>query len=276
MSTFASLRFRVLRRAVQLGVLGLFWLGAHRHLGVLTGDLSSSRVLRTIPMSDPFATLQVAATGHMPADTVLIGSAVTLGVWFLLGGRTFCSWVCPVNLVADTAALTRRQFGLPGGFALDRRARWWVLLLALVLSATTGVAAFELVSPIGMLHRELIFGAGLGLLVIPLLFLVDLFLLRRGWCGSLCPLGAFWSLVGRFSPVSITWDDAACDRCMDCVPVCPEAQVLNFNRLPETGFVESGDCTRCARCVEVCHAGACSLRIRPLRGAQPGVDHVDH
>jgi ferredoxin-type protein NapH len=276
MSALGPLRFRVLRRVVQVGVLGLFWLGAHRHLGVLTGDLSSSRVLRTIPMSDPFATLQVAATGHVPTATVLIGSAVTLGVWFLLGGRSFCSWVCPVNLVSDTAALTRRWFGLPMGFAVNRSARVWLLLLALVLSATSGVAAFELVSPIGMIHRELIFGAGLGLLAIPLLFLVDLFLLRRGWCGSLCPLGAFWSLVGRRSPVVLAWDDAACNRCMDCVAVCPEAHVLNFNRLLETGFVESGDCTRCARCVEVCSTEACSLRIRPLRRAQQGVDHVDH
>ena len=37
--------------------------------------------------------------------------------------------------------------------------------LALPVSALTGVAAFEWLSPISMIHRELIFGPGLGLLV---------------------------------------------------------------------------------------------------------------
>lgn len=260
----SSMRFQVLRRITQLGVLGLFWAGANLGTTVLTGNLSGSRLFGVIPMADPFATLQIGATGHVPGNTVLLGSAITLGLWFLLGGRSFCSWVCPVNLVADAAGATKRRLGLVGGYALDRDARKWVLLLALVLSATSGVAAFELVSPIGMIHRELIFGVGMGLLAVPVLFLVDLFLLRRGWCGSVCPLGAFWSFVGRKSPVGIRFDDATCDRCMDCVKVCPEAHVLNFNELSNTGFVDSGDCTRCGRCVEVCNPSATSFTIRPL------------
>ncbi len=258
-----ALRFQILRRITQLGVLALFWLGANMHLGVLTGNLSGSRVFGVVPMADPFAALQIATTGHLPGNTVLIGSAVTLGLWFLLGGRSFCSWVCPVNLVSDTAAATKRRFKLPIGFAVPRSTRFWVLALALVLSATSGVAAFELVSPIGFIQRELIFGVGLGLLAVPLLFLADLTLLKRGWCGSLCPLGAFWSLVGSKSPLGIRFNDDACNRCMDCVAVCPEAHVLNFNRLSTTGFIRSGDCTRCGRCIEVCSTEACSFGMRP-------------
>ena len=42
--------YLLLRRLSQLGILALFWLGAQQHLGWLTGNLSSSRVLRTIPL----------------------------------------------------------------------------------------------------------------------------------------------------------------------------------------------------------------------------------
>jgi ferredoxin-type protein NapH len=53
------------------------------------------------------------------------------------------------------------------------------------------VAAFEAFSPIAMLHRELIYGTDMGLSAAAGIFLLDTFVLRRGWCGHLCPLGAF-------------------------------------------------------------------------------------
>jgi ferredoxin-type protein NapH len=64
-----------------------------------------------------------------------------------------------------------------------------VLALALVLALITGLAAFEWVSPIAMLHRELIFGIGMGLIGVGGIFLFDLMVLKHGWCGHLCPAG---------------------------------------------------------------------------------------
>jgi len=45
---------------------------------------------------------------------------------------------------------------------LTRQTRYWVLGLGLVLSAVLGIAAFERISPISMLHRGVIFGMGAG------------------------------------------------------------------------------------------------------------------
>jgi len=83
---------------------------------------------------------------------------------------------------------------------LSRKIRYTVLALTLVLSALAGVAAFEWISPIGMAHRELLFGAGLGWTAVVGVFLFDLFVLRNGWCGHLCPLGAFYALLGATRP----------------------------------------------------------------------------
>jgi ferredoxin-type protein NapH len=45
--------------------------------------------------------LQILATGHQLAGTVLLGAAIVLAFFFVVGGRSFCSWVCPVNLVSS-------------------------------------------------------------------------------------------------------------------------------------------------------------------------------
>jgi ferredoxin-type protein NapH len=276
MSWIRSHRYWLARRTTQLGVLLLFWLGAHLHLGVLTGNLSASHVFRTIPLADPFAVLQILATGHAPAGTALLGAAIVLAFFFVVGGRSFCSWVCPVNLVADFAAALTRRFRLGGQLRVSRGVRYWILALALLVSALGGVAAFEWVSPIAMIHRELVFGAGLGLLVIAALLLLDLYVVKSGWCGSLCPLGAFYALVGRFSLVRIGFDADRCDRCGDCVPVCPEEQVIDFRQMAARGFIDSGECTNCARCLEVCPRGAFFPRPRSGRSAGRSLEEGDH
>jgi ferredoxin-type protein NapH len=261
-------RILVARRVTQLGILLLFWLGAHMHLGVLTGNLSASKVFRTLPLADPFAVLQILATGHLVAGSVLLGAAIVLAFYFLIGGRSFCAWVCPVNLVADLAASLRRRFEVTGQFRVSRNVRYGVLAIALVVSGVTGMAAFEAISPIGMLHRELIFGPGLGLLAVAAIGLLDVYVLKHGWCGSLCPLGAFYALVGRRSPLRVGFDAGRCDHCGDCVVVCPEKQVIDFKSMASCGFVDSGECTHCLRCLEVCPRDAYSLTLRPHRGAK--------
>jgi len=261
-------RYLLARRAVVAGMFVLFWLGANAHLGVLTGNLSSSRVLRTVPLSDPFAVLQILATGRSLAATVLVGALIVLVFYAAVGGRVFCGWVCPVGIVGDGASWIRRRFAIRGQFRVARSARFWILALALPVSAVTGVAAFEWLSPIGIVQRELIQGPGLGLvLTVSALVLVDVFVVREGWCGSLCPLGAFYSLLGRLALVRVAFDPKRCDHCGDCAKVCPEPHVIDFNAMAQKGFIESGDCLNCARCLEVCPRDAYQFSLRSNAGA---------
>ena len=276
MSRLYEHRILIARRATQLSILGLFWFGANQHLGVLTGNLSASHLFRTIPLADPFAVLQVLATGHLVAGTVLLGAAIVLACYFLAGGRSFCAWVCPVNPLGDLAAWLRRSFRISGQFNVSRHTRYGVLALALVVSAITGVAAFEWLSPIGMIHRELIFGPGLGLLVIAGLVLLDLYVLKHGWCGSLCPLGAFYALVGRRSPLRVGFDAGRCDHCGDCIVVCPEKQVIDFKAMAAGASIDSGECTRCNRCLEVCPRDAYQLTLRFGRSAAKHPEEGEH
>ena len=260
-------RYLLLRRTVQLGVLLLFvgtvrldWTLAGRPL--LSGNLSSSEVLGAVPLADPFAVLQILFTGSLPLVEVLIGAGIILVLYAVLGGRTWCAWVCPVNMITDLAAWLRRRLGIGDLFHLSRGTRYLVLGLALLLSLLTGVAAFEWISPIGMLHRELIFGLGLGWTAVLGVFLFDLLILRNGWCGHLCPLGAFYALIGRVAQIRIRFDAPSCTRCGECARLCPEPQVLNLREAAAAGMIASGECSNCGRCITVCPEDSLHFDLR--------------
>lgn len=265
-----SARLLILRRVVQFGILLLFFGTAHwgwevaKDVPLLTGNLSASELAGVVPMTDPFAALQIFLTGHVLRAESLVGAALVLGFYALLGGRVFCAWVCPVNAVTDAAGWLRQRLPIPTRFVLDRNFRYVVLVTALVVSAIAGVAAFEWVSPVGMAHRGVVFGMGLGLFALVAIFLFDLLLLKNGWCGHLCPLGAFWSLVGKAALVRVRFDRASCTHCGECARVCPEPQVLNLKKLGTTGYVAAGECSNCGRCTDLCPEGSLNFDLRPL------------
>jgi ferredoxin-type protein NapH len=264
-------RFIIYRRIVQIGTLLLFFGSAHwgwtlANEPVLMGNLSASTLLGTIPLADPFAVLQIFLTQHVLETEVIIGAGIILLLYTLLGGRTWCSWVCPINMVADLSAWLRRRLRIKDRIILSRNVRYTVLALSLILSVITGVAAFEWVSPISMLHRELIFGIGMGLMAVIGVFIFDLLVLRDGWCGHLCPLGAFYALIGKIAPVRILFDSPSCTHCGECARVCPEPQVMNLIKATEAGMIASGECTNCGRCITVCPEDTLCFGLRKQNG----------
>ena len=260
-------RYLILRRLTQIGLLVLYFGGNAWGWMILQGNLSSSRFLDFVPMSDPYAALQMLAAGAVLSIDLLIGVGVITIFYLLIGGRAFCSWVCPINMITDTANFIRRKFEFdrvqgPKQPA-SRNIRYWILALSLIISFVMGITAFEFISPISMVHRGIIFGLGFGWAAMLIIFLFDLFVLKNGWCGHICPLGGFYSLLGKFSLIRVQHFEENCTLCMECKNVCPEHQVLHMigkESLP----VLSGECTNCARCIEVCNDDALEFSIRNL------------
>ncbi|WP_457597122.1 quinol dehydrogenase ferredoxin subunit NapH [Hydrogenimonas sp.] len=259
-----KLRYLILRRITQVGLLFLYFAGNAWGWSVLKGTLSASLVFDTIPLADPFAVLQMLSAGALMGVNVFIGTAIILLFYGIVGGRAFCSWVCPVNMVTDLANWLRRVLLLDKverKVWVSRNARYWVLGLSLIVSAITGLAAFELVSPITIFNRGVIFGMGMTGGVLLAIFLFDLFGVKNGWCGHICPLGGFYSLIGRYSLIRVYHNEPNCTLCMKCKEVCPETQVL-YMIGKKSQIVDMGECVNCARCIEVCDDDALGFSLR--------------
>lgn len=244
------------RRATQLSILALFLLGPWFGIWLVKGNLTSSLTLDVLPLTDPFVLAQSLVGGHLPYREAVIGAAIVLAFYLLVGGRVYCAWVCPVNIVTDLAAWLRRRLSIKGGRAPDARLRFWLLAFVLIIAAATGALAWEWVNPVSMLHRGLIFGFGLAWGIVGGVFLYDLLIASRGWCGRICPMGAFYGLLGVRALVRVSAGRrSACDDCMDCFTVCPEPQVIR-PALKAVGqhhpLILDKDCTACGRCVDVC------------------------
>ncbi|WP_353475835.1 quinol dehydrogenase ferredoxin subunit NapH (plasmid) [Salipiger sp. H15] len=249
-------RFLVLRRLSQGVFLVLFLLGPWFGIWWVTGTLAGSRSFGILPLTDPFVLAQSMVAGHWPELTALVGALIVLAVYALIGGRVYCSWVCPINPVTDAAHWLHDRLGLHKGWQPKRSTRLWLLGTVLAVSAFTGTIAWELVNPITMLHRGLVFGIGFAWALVVLVFLFDLLVSRRGWCGHLCPVGAFYGLLGTHSLLRVSATRrSACDDCMDCFEVCPENHVIApalRGKPGETPLILSPDCTNCGRCIDVC------------------------
>ena len=264
---YKKYRFLIARRITQISVMVLYVIANVYGINFLTGNLSSSLLLNTVPLSDPYAVLQMAVAGAIISFDILLGAFIISIFYLIVGGRAFCSWVCPVNMITDLANYLRRKFGfnqIQKKQPASRNIRYWVIVISFVISFFMGIAAFELISPISMIHRGIIFGLGFGWATIVIIFLFDLFVLKNGWCGHICPLGGFYSLVGRFSLIRVHHNADNCTACMKCKEVCPENQVLHM--VTKTSIpVLSGECTNCGRCVEVCDDDALNFSIKNLK-----------
>lgn len=262
----AAHKWLILRRISQVGILLLFLVGPWFKLWVVKGNLNYSYTLDFLPLADPYLLLQSVLTGEMPEKLALIGVAIVLLFYLLVGGRTYCSFVCPVNLVTDFANWLRARLGLKGGAHLSRTTRYWILGMTLIAAVLTGTIVWEMVNPVSMLHRGLFFGLGAAWAVILAVFLFDLFVMRHGWCGHLCPVGAFYSLIGKLSVMRVKLPRRdACNDCMDCFAVCPEQQVIRpalkgINGAPPVILEEN--CTNCGRCIDVCSKGVFTFGSR--------------
>lgn len=273
MNLFKKNKWLILRRLSQLSFLGLFLIGPLTGVWIVKGTLAESLTLGVLPLTDPLVLLQSLSAGHKPETAAQIGGVIVLTVYALLRGRLYCSWVCPVNVVTDAAAWTRRKLGWREGMNLGRRPRLAVLLGALIASAVTGTIAWEVINPVTQLHRGLVFGSlsgiGAAVVVVVGLFLFDAAVALRGWCGHLCPVGAFYGLLGKAGAVTGVGvavsapRRAACDDCRDCYHVCPEPQVIT-PALKGDGspLIASSDCTACGRCVDVCPQDVFALALR--------------
>ena len=253
---FRAHKWLLLRRTTQLSILGVFLLGPWLGIWIVKGNLVSSLTFDVLPLTDPYVLLQTVFAGHIPEMIAIQGALIVTALYFLVGGRVYCSWVCPVNIITDAAMWLRNKLGIKTTLVLSTTTRYWVLALSFLLPAITGLLVWEYVNPVTMISRALVFGIGLSWLVILMVFIFDTFVSKRAWCSHLCPMGAFYSLLGKYSLIRVNAVALEkCDSCMECYAVCPEHRVIapvlkKSGRT--TSLINDINCTNCGRCIDIC------------------------
>ncbi|SUB83306.1 Putative electron transport protein yccM [Pragia fontium] len=288
-----SHRFLVLRRISQLLILMMFLTGPLLGMWILRGNFSGSMLLDVIPLSDPLIVLQSLAGGHIPEIPVesgwaawsewyaLIGGVIIALFYALFASRVFCGWVCPLSLVTDFAAWLRRKLGIRNSASIPASLRYGIMIAIILGSAVSGTLLWEWVNPVSAFGRGLIsgfghsasagiitglvFGFGASIWLIVVVFLFDLLVVEHGWCGHLCPIGALYGAISCKSVLRVSAENRQdCTRCMDCIHVCPEPQILRgplFGK-QESPLVLSKECISCGRCIDVCSEKVFQIKTR--------------
>jgi ferredoxin-type protein NapH len=228
-----------------------------------------------LQLSDPLAALGQAAAGLTLYWPFLLTALIPVALTAVFG-RFFCGWICPANFLYElntNLAGWLRWAGLRlGGRRFDKRIKYVVLGLGLVLSAMTGSILVAAIYPPAIIGRETYyvialggFGAGMVFFLGTLLF--DLLVARRGFCRYLCPGGALYSLIGRYRLVRIRRIVETCNDCAKCNAVC------EFDLDPlRDGFGQ--ECTNCAACMAICPTEAMTFTLRLKDYPNQGPGHL--
>ena len=268
-------KWRNKRWAVLLTLNTLFWASFAFDISVLEGSLSGSRFFG-IYLMDLFNSLQQVLirvrTGNfaMLTTNFVIGIGVIATFYFLAGGRTFCSWICPYHFLAENAEklhnwLVKKKKIKEHSYAIG--VKYVAFAMFLVLAFVTKQLVFEDMNPVGIISRSIIYGPSLLLFWVLGLLLFEIFHTKRFWCRYVCPMGVTYSAIGKFSPTAIKFDLDKCGHCRDCQDVCLVPHELWFVKRGEATkevHYAGADCTRCGLCVDTCYGDALTITVKGI------------
>jgi len=267
------LSIRGLRWLSILSVHTLFFLSFSIDIQLLEGTLNGSRFLG-FHLIDTFSTFEVFLATHHLSTNMIIGSLTVLTVYLLIGGRTYCSWICPYGLLSEIGEKIHNSLinkKIIKERAFNNKVRYFFWALFLLLSFGSGYLVFETINIVGILSRAITYGWSVALSWVIAVLLIEITYSRRAWCKYICPIGTTYSILGKVSATRIEWDDS-CDHCMVCHDVCFEDQVLELTKVKydkereEKGithqYITGGDCTLCGRCVDSCHQDSLNFNFR--------------
>ena len=228
-----------------------------------------------LQLSDPLAVVGQMAAGLNIYWPFLLTALIPVVLTVVLG-RFFCGWICPATFLYElntNLALLLRRAGIRLGHRrFDRRLKYLVLIIGVVISAATGSVLVAAIYPPAVIGREIYyaialggFGAGTVFFVFTLLF--DLLVARRGFCRYLCPGGALYSLLGRYRLVRIQRIVATCNDCAKCNAICE----FGLNPLRDKFGQE---CNNCSACIAICPTDALTFNIRLKDQPYQGPGHL--
>jgi ferredoxin-type protein NapH len=244
------------------------------------GTYSSAALFGQIHLSDPFAGLQIVLSNPASLFTSFAISIGIVMVVYAIIGRMFCSWVCPLGLlleITDKLFLVisdkvsyryKERFSLKAETSsydetVDRNIKYVLLVIILVVGLLASMPVFELFSPMAIFMRMMIFGIGLELMLIAVVVISNWVYGSANWCSNICPLGAFYSILGSKRLLRIKLQESECVQCGKCYEqACKYGSwILKAAVLERDTNKISNECTNCGDCIAVCKHNALGFSI---------------
>jgi len=293
-------KYTVARRLLQLAILALFSVQALVSYSILMGSLASSRIVKSVPLMDPFAWLEQAAATHSPTLESVIAVLVVFTIYSVLG-RFFCGWVCPMDLLFSlferkVNRLSAKPYTRPHATTrAEKVVPPIMMLIYIVLSITLGRPFFTTYSPVAgttklgeflvnVLYNipgatwglVMAWGTITGFALVVNIIAEYVFGIKRFWCRFICPIGNLYGFItNKYSPLVIKVSKPEkCLGCHLCSMACPMSIDIFGEYISQGRDIRDHRCFHCARCVEACPHGVLSFSVaRPgaKRGRPPKI-----
>jgi len=258
----------------------------------LKPNSDSSSVIDYFFYFDPLV-LIVNTTLIKTVNSILLLSLLPLILTIFLG-RFFCGWICPFGTINHFISYLGRKFNKR--FSNDYNPKLlklkYLILIVILIFAVNGTNISSWLDPFSLLTRSTItvvlpslnyeideitqindkvndfvkdkvierklrtYRGNSIILIIFLIIIILNFYKNRFFCNYLCPLGALYSLVSKFSMINLKTDNR-CTGCNICSNSC------TYGGSPYKDYTKS-ECMLCFNCVNDCPLNSVEVKFGPM------------
>lgn len=272
-------------KSIRIALTFVFFTAIIVSFSDIKGNIPYGFYLGTLYLQFIPSVLKFLTTGTIISIGFLLVLLVTI-----IGGRIYCSTICPLGILQDIVIFFRRKITLKHGLKFKKPLnilRYSLLAITIISFAFSGILFLNLLDPYAIFGRiashiyqalllfinnviaNLLPSIGLHVFearpvhweslyfALGMLFLVSVLSIFRGrlYCNSICPLGTFLGLLSKLSIFKIMINDSSCTRCGNCQTAC-KANCINIKTLE----IDETRCISCYDCISVCNVDSIGYR----------------
>ena len=175
-----------------------------------------------------------------------VKSLIVIAAVTLIFGRIWCSLVCPLGIFQEIVLLISRR-------RIEKRSSFFYKYILLVITGAVIYFWHEPLINFTAHHLSFIFWISAASLV--LITVLTIFK-GRFFCTDICPFGAFYGLIAKFSIFRMHFSDN-CMCCMNCEELCPSGCIDTTEER-----VNNVTCVKCLRCFGACSENGMKYGIK--------------
>lgn len=265
---FKKIPLSKLRRFVLLGIVILFSLQFLR-IKVLVGGLSGSVAVWFVKLIDVFAYFESLIASRDFTTTAFLAVLPIVAV-YLLFGRAFCGWVCPMDFLFEIVDKLKAR---KSRINISPRLGYGIAVVLIFISGIIGIPFFtnylsHLTNFFRFLTASVFFAFNLPFEPTVLAYSGGIIILLLGleyfsprlWCRVLCPVGKTYGLFNKASLLKLKFMEGECGECNLCDQMC-YMNVKIARNIDRPGLRDT-NCIYCGRCVEGCETKGRIIKMK--------------